>query len=71
MSGFTLPGMIPPHQIRMVRVLSISNICLSKGSASVIDTLSLRVRIGWFTRTEIVPLNQAWAVAGPSQGRCS
>lgn len=67
---FTLPGAIPPHHIRLVRVLWISNICLTKGAASIIDTLSLRVRIGWFTRTETIPLYQGWAVAGPSHGPC-
>ena len=68
---FTLPGAIPPHHIRLVRVLWISNICLTKDAASVIDTLSVRVRIGWFTRTETIPLYQGWAVAGPSRGPCS
>ena len=68
---FTLPGEIPPHHIRLVRVLWTSNICLSKGAASIIDTLSLRVRIGWFTRTETIPLDQGWAVAGPSHRPCS
>jgi hypothetical protein len=51
-------------------VLWTSNICLSKGASSIIDNLSLRVRIGWFTRTEIIPLYQGWAVAGPSTGPC-
>lgn len=66
--GFTLPGAIPPHQFRVVRVLWISDLCLGKGQSNVIDTLSLRVRVGWFTRTEIIPLDQGWAVAGPSKG---
>jgi HAAS len=71
--GFTLPGAIPPHQRREVRVLWISDPCIVMGDTSVIDTLSLRVRVGWFTRTEIIPLDQGWAVAGTSQGlgRCS
>jgi hypothetical protein len=65
--AFTLPGSIPPHQIRMLRITWISAICLGgKGSASIIDTLYLRVRVGWFTRTDVIPLGRGWALAGPS-----
>ena len=65
--AFTLPGSIPPHQIRMLRITWISAICLEgKGSASIIDTLYLRVRVGWFTRTDVIPLGTGWALAGPS-----
>jgi len=67
---FTLPGVIAPHQIRLLRVLWISDACISGGTESI-DQLSLRVRIGWFTRTEIIPLDQAWALTGPSHGSCS
>ena len=66
---FTLPGVIPPGQIRLLRVLWTSNTC-SDGGASSIDTLALRVRVGWFTRTEIIPLGQAWALSGRSHGPC-
>lgn len=68
---FTLPGAIPPHQIRLLRITWISSACLPKGASQSIDSLSLRVRIGWFTRTEVIPLDQAWALAGPSHGRCT
>ena len=67
---FTLPGVIPPGQIRMVRVLWTTNICSSGGTTSI-DTLALRVRVGWFTRTEIIPLGQAWALTGSSHGPCT
>jgi hypothetical protein len=67
---FTLPGVIPPHQIRLVRVLWTSDVCLGKGGSSGIDQLYLRVRVGWFTRTEIVQLTQGWYLSGPSHGRC-
>jgi hypothetical protein len=67
---FTAPSVIPPGQIRIVRVLWTSNIC-SDGGTTSIDTLALRVRVGWFTRTEIIPLNQAWAVTGVSHGPCT
>lgn len=67
---FTLPGVIPPGQIRLVRVLWTSDTCLVGGAASSIDTLALRVRVGWFTRTEIIPLDQAWAVTGHGNASC-
>lgn len=67
---FTIPGVIPPGQIRLVRVLWTSNIC-SDGGTTSIDTLALRVRVGWFTRTEIIPLGQAWGLTGISHGPCT
>ncbi|HUA29784.1 MAG TPA: hypothetical protein VMC03_12940 [Streptosporangiaceae bacterium] len=68
--GFTLPGVIPPGQIRLVRVLWTSDICSSGGTSSI-DTLALRVRVGWFTRTEVIALGRAWAVTGSSHGSCT
>ena len=66
---FVLPGDIPPHQTRLVRVLWTSRVCL-EGSGSAIgnDELSLRVRIGWITRIEVIPLDTGWYLAGPSTG---
>lgn len=69
-AGFTLPGVIPPGQIRLVRVLWTSDICLAGGTSSI-DTLALRVRVGWFTRTEIIPLGRTWAVRGNNHGPCT
>lgn len=70
--GFTMPGSIPPHQIRLLRLLWISDICLpGRGYQAGIDELNLRVRVGWFTRTETIPLNEGWYVSGPSHGPCS
>jgi hypothetical protein len=69
--SYALPGSIPPHQTRALRVLWTSTTCLEKGSEQEIDQLSLRVRIGWLTRTEVVQLDQAWALSGPSRGRCT
>ncbi len=68
---FTLPGAIPPHQTREVRVLWTSTACLAKGSAEGIDQISFRVRVGWLTRTEVIPLDQGWYLSGPSQGPCT
>jgi hypothetical protein len=68
---FVLPGVIPPHQLRAVRVLWTSITCLDgKGSAIGSDTLVLRVRIGWIVRIETIPLLQGWYLAGPSHGKC-
>jgi hypothetical protein len=67
---FTLPVSIPPFQSRLVRVLWTSDLCLSPGEGNSIDTLAVRVRVGWFTRTEIIP-QQSWTLIGPSHGRCS
>ena len=68
---FVLPGSIPPHQIRMLRVLWTSSTCLMKGGSQGIDQLVLRVRVGWITRIETVDLGQGWYLAGPSHGRCT
>jgi HAAS len=67
---FTLPAVIRPHQLRLLLVTWVSDICLDKGATSVMDQLSLRVRVGWFTRTEQIPLQQGWGVSGPSHGAC-
>jgi hypothetical protein len=67
---FTLPGVIPPGQTREVRVLWVSDTCSEAGGTSSVDTLAVRVRVGWFTRTEIIPLGQAWALIGTSHTAC-
>ena len=64
--AFTLvPASIPPHQYRLLRITWISDTCLQEGDGQSIDTLYLRVRVGWFTRTDVIPLGMAWALAGP------
>lgn len=65
-----LPVSIPPLQTRIVRVLWTSDLCLSANETNGINVLYLRVRVGWFTRTESIPM-QEWALAGPSHGRCT
>lgn len=66
---FSLPVSIPPFQTRLVRVLWTSDACLSSGESGGIDQIFLRVRVGWFTRTEIIP-QQGWYLTGPSHGHC-
>jgi hypothetical protein len=62
---YGLPVTIPPHQSRFLRVLWISRACLQKGASQGTDELSLRVRVGLFTRTEKLSLYQGWYLAGP------
>jgi len=66
---FVLPGVIPPHQLRAMRVLWRSNTCLERGAEEGSDELALRVRVGSITRTEVIWLTQGWYVAGPSTGK--
>ena len=68
--GYALPGSIPPHQERVLRMIWTSTSCLDKGVSQGIDQLVLRVRVGLLTRTEVISLGQGWAVAGPSHGPC-
>jgi len=67
---YTLPGVIPPLQTRLVRVTWTSRFCLQKGESQGTTRLVLRVRVGWFTRTEIIPLDHGFYLIGPSHGRC-
>jgi hypothetical protein len=68
--AFGLPVSIPPHQSRLVRVLWTSDICLGNGETNGINALNLWVRVGWFTRAEVIP-QQGWYLIGPSRGRCA
>ena len=72
-----LPVSVPPHQYRMLRVTWITSVCILGGTTTsnmlndgyqAIDTIYLRVRVGWFTRTDVIPLDMAVALAGPSHG---
>jgi hypothetical protein len=64
--GFTLPASIPPHQYRILLTTWISTVCMEKGGGGVIDRLYVRVRVGWFTRTDVIPLGMGWGLTGPS-----
>jgi hypothetical protein len=66
---FSLPVSIPPFQSRLVRVLWTSDVCLAGGEAGGVNQIFLRVRVGWFTRTEIIS-QQGWYLTGPSHGHC-
>jgi hypothetical protein len=66
---FVLPGVIPPHQLRAMRVLWRSTTCLGPGTEQGSDEVALRVRVGSVIRTEVISLTQGWYVAGPSTGK--
>lgn len=66
---FGLPVSIPPFQARLVRVLWTSRLCLTPGESYGITTLALRVRTGWFTRTQMIP-QQGWYLIGPKGSHC-
>jgi len=66
---FVLPGVIPPHQLRAMRVMWRSTTCLGPGTEQGSDEVALRVRVGSIIRTEVIWLTQGWYVAGPSTGK--
>ena len=47
-------------------MLWTSDLCLQRGESNGIDVLYLRVRVGWFTKTEAIP-QEAWYRIGPSR----
>ncbi|MBO0838087.1 MAG: hypothetical protein J2P28_21590, partial [Actinobacteria bacterium] len=58
----SLPVSIPPHQYRLLRITWITSVCILGGTKSSnmlndgfqsIDSISLRVRVGWLTRTDV------------------
>ncbi len=57
---YALPASIPPNQTRALRVLWTSNHCLPTGGGSGIRQLTIRVRVGWITRTEVIQLFQGF-----------
>jgi hypothetical protein len=60
-----LPASIPPHSYRVIRVLWTSNICQDPRGTVGFTGVSLRVRVGLFTRTEKIPLvHTAFAITG-------
>jgi hypothetical protein len=68
-AAYGLPGVIPPHQSRAIRLMWVSTDCDSSGAGTIMDGLTLQVRVGWVTRTEVVSLNPTWGVLGPSTGQ--
>ncbi|MBV9487598.1 MAG: hypothetical protein JO246_16320 [Frankiaceae bacterium] len=64
-SAYTLPATIAPHQYRYVLLSWRSERCWGdKGEVRGTSALSLRVKIGWFTHTQHIPLDNAFAMRG-------
>jgi hypothetical protein len=64
-SHYTSPGAIPPHSSRLVRVFWTSDECMGAGGGIGIDSITLQVRVGGITRTEGIPLQDAFELTGP------
>ena len=63
--AYQVGGTIPPHSYRWLRVLWRSYQCYLQGpgGSQGIDRLTLRVKVGWITRTEVIPLPFEFAVS--------
>src|ERR1700722_3916354 len=60
-----LPESIPPHSDSVIRVLWTSNVCNEPGGYVGFNQVSLRVRVGLFTRTETISFaNMAFEIGG-------
>jgi hypothetical protein len=72
-ASYVTPGSVPPHSIRLLRIVWTSQGCSMKGGEYIIDELILQVRVGIVTRTETIRLNPAYAIEGTaaSQALCS
>jgi HAAS len=66
-----LPGSIPPHSVRLLRVLWVSDVCNMPGGQMIISDIHLRVRVGIVTRTEDLQLELAWALQGNKASACA
>jgi len=66
-----LPGTIPPHSVRVLRVLWTPDMCMTPGGAAGTSKLLLRVRVGLITRTEDIPLEVVWTLSGIKAAACS
>ncbi|MGD0700801.1 MAG: hypothetical protein ABSA02_13050 [Trebonia sp.] len=64
-SYYASPGVIPPHSVRLVRVFWTSDECMGSGGGVEVDYLTLLVRVGGITRTENIPLQDAFELLGP------
>jgi hypothetical protein len=62
---WVVPGPIPPHSYRVIRVLWTSDTCQDPGGSLGFTSVALRVRVGLFTRTENIPFfNTAFVITG-------
>ncbi len=66
--SYALPVSIPPGQSRYLRITWTSRGCVSAAEVVGMDSVELRVRVGWVTRTEYIAFGQGFYL-GPG-GRC-
>jgi hypothetical protein len=66
--SYALPVSIPPGQSRYLRVTGISHGCVAKADVGGMDSVELRVRVGWITRTEYIAFGRGFYL-GPG-GHC-
>jgi hypothetical protein len=57
---YTLPVSIPPGQSRYLRSTWISDGCLTGEDIAGIDSVELRVRVGWTARTEYIQFGRGF-----------
>jgi hypothetical protein len=67
--SYLSPGAIPPHTARWVHLTWTSDACMGSGE-TILDWIPLQVRVGVITRTEDITPIEAFALQGPSQGKC-
>jgi hypothetical protein len=66
--SYALPVSIPPGQSRYLRITWISRGCVTAAEVVGMDSVELRVRVGWITRTEYIAFGQGFYL-GPG-GHC-
>jgi hypothetical protein len=64
---YALPGSIPPHSTRVLRITWTSDLCDGVGGTTVVTDLQLQVRVGIVTRTEDVTFSTAWGLEGTKE----
>jgi hypothetical protein len=67
---WTMPASIPPHSMRLLRVLWISRHCGVVGSQVIFQEVVIRVRVGMVTRTETIQPDQAWGLLSTKTYSC-
>ena len=71
-TGWVPPASIPPHSYRVIRMLWTSDMCQDPCGDVGFTDVSLRVRVGLFTRTENIPfVHVAFVMTGTrASSRC-
>lgn len=67
---YSLPVPIPPERSRYLRITWISRGCLAMQNIAGMDSVELRVRVGWTTRTEYIPFGEGFYL-GHGRGYCA